>query len=398
MPPAPQQLDVLHLSVLNATDHPRMTQRLAASQATAGYRVGVMGVARPGPAADLPPGVRLVGALPAPQGAWPRLRRARALVDRALALRPRLVVLHSPELLLHAAPLARRGAVWLDLHEDYPANLRHATAYAHWPRPLRALAAAGAAALLRHGARHLAAATYAEACYGNALRLPMGRWALAPNHYQPPAAVAPATLALPEGTPLLLSCGTLADDWGLWSALHLWRALNRTRAVHWAVVGQGSAATLARLHQAVQASGLAARCTVVARPEGVAYGELMGWVQRCSALLALYRPTAAIAGREPTKLFEAMAHGRPVLLTRGGPGAALNARLGFGLELEAPWQWADRPQALAATADQVAAALGQGFAGCYARPIEPAEWQWAAAAGPAVVALTARLIGPPEAR
>ena len=390
-------LDVLHLSVRNAVDHPRMTLRLAASQAAAGWRVGVVGLEAP--EAALPPGVQALD-LPAPTSGgllarWGHLRRVASIIRQyALRVRPRLLVLHTPELAELALELQRRlgCALWYDAHEDYMANARYSSAYPTWQRALRAFAAARAEQRLRPA---LAAASYAERCYGNRLGLPHGCWLTLENLFAPPATVTPAPPIGPE--PLLLTCGTLADDWGLWSSLQLWSALNQTRPVHWAVVGQGAPLTLARLTAEVQRLGLTQRFTGVMSTRPVAYATVVGWLQRATALTALYRPTAAIAERVPTKVFEAVAHRLPVLLTAGGPGAPLNARWRFAVELETPWRWADDAVACRAAAARVRATLEAGFAGLYPEPVPPAVWQWSAEAGPALVALTERVIGAPEA-
>jgi hypothetical protein len=281
----------------------------------------------------------------------------RHLASLAREIQPRIVVLHSPELLLTLPYLRRhtQAALWYDVHEDYALNFRFGSAYAAWPRAGLAYAMTQ---LEKWAASRLDAATYAEVCFGNRLGLAEGRWATLPNAYQEPGSIVEPDIDINE--PLMLTTGTLAADWGLWESAELWIELNRTRPVHWAVVGHANdAKVLDELNQRVNAAGLSDRFTLRGGSDHVPYAEVVGWIPRCTFGTALYRLNPSIADRIPSKFYEYMAHRKP-LVTHSNPA----------------WDALERATDFALRPDKVAAALEAGFINCYPQEVPSHLYAW----------------------
>lgn len=301
-----------------------------------------------------------------------RAQRVRHLASLAREIQPRIVVLHSPELLL-ALPYLRRhtqAALWYDVHEDYALNFRFGSAYAAWPR---AGLANAITQLEKWAAPRLDAATYAEVCFGNRLGIAEGRWATLPNAYQAPAGIVEP--AIDTQDPLMLTTGTLAADWGLWESAELWIELNRTRPVHWVVVGQANnSKVLDELKQRVNAAGLSARFTLRGGSNHVPYAEVVGWIRRCTFGTALYRLNPSIQDRIPSKFYEYIAQRKP-LVTHSSPA----------------WDALERATDFALRPDKVAAALETSFSACYPQEVPSQLYAWSHYA-PVLVGLSESLL------
>jgi glycosyltransferase involved in cell wall biosynthesis len=133
-----RRLRIAHVSVVHSLDDPRIFDRECRSLAQAGHAVWYAGIGDAMPAADHH--VRLV-----PLARRPRARRYETTADALrvlLALRPDVVHLHDPELLL-AVPWLRRRAqrIVFDMHEYLSQSM---AAKPYIPPALRPAAAHGA--------------------------------------------------------------------------------------------------------------------------------------------------------------------------------------------------------------------------------------------------------------
>lgn len=328
---------VVHLSVLNPCEHTRIFEKEARSAAQAGHTVYVLaaGCGRPYHNAGI---VLLPNGLKGRHWAG-RLRVQLLLLRCCLRLRPQLLHLHTPELLPLALLLRWLLAcrVIYDRHEDYPSNILHGS---HYPAPLRRLLA-GAVLLLEHlSIGWVDAVLLAEACYVG--QLPHTALLL-PNKALPsPPAHRPSTPPI-----RLLYTGTLAPEWGVDRALELYCQL-----------GPGYTLTLAgHTHSADYARYLQQRCTdvgatLIGGTHYVPHAQLLHLMATHHVGLALYELSPAIAPRVPTKFYEYMAAGLPIVYTDHQPWNALATTTGMGLpasrwgELSAFVQGYQRPDAL----------------------------------------------------
>ena len=162
----------------------------------------------------------------------------------------------------------------------------------------------------------------AEASYADELpflaRLPAGRVLVLENKYQPaPGEGLPDTPRLlpPPSEPLrLLYSGTISVLNGVWEALALAQALHASwpGGARLTVVGCCQQPALWRDLQAA-AGRHAAWLTLVGGAAPVPHAAIVAEIGRSHLGLLAYRPHPSTARCRPTKLFEYLAHGLPVL-------------------------------------------------------------------------------------
>ena len=276
---------------------------------------------------------------PAPAGAAPLLtcssllhgsrlsiERLRAQVRYWHLLRqkqPALVVVTAPELLpltLLWQRLGRGRQFVYDVQENYALNIRSQGVY---PAALRELLARLVRRVEATAARRAAALLLAEASYALELpfltALPAERVLLLENKYQPqPGEVLPRTarpLPAPDEPLRLLFSGTISELNGVREAVALARQLRAARpgGARLTIIGFCQQPTLlAELQQ------LAARevdwLALVGGAALVPHAAIVAEIGRSHLGLLPYRPHPSTERCRPTKLFEYLAHGLPVLV------------------------------------------------------------------------------------
>ena len=382
------RLVVLLASVLKPVDDPRMRGKFAetlverpnVSVHIAGRRTGAdaVPVRRPVERAPRPClhgifwGSRLgLGRLAAQGRYWQLLRR----------LQPDVVVVHAPELLpltLLWQRLGRQRRFVYDIRENYALNVLTQGVYQGVVR--RGLAA-GLRWVEARAARRAAAVILAETSYADELpflrELPVGRVAVLENKYQPAPGErlpdAPGPLPATHEPLRLLYSGTISELNGVREAVHLAEALNKSRpggAVLTVIGFCQQPALLAVLEQWARASPVL-RLVGGARP--VLHAAIVAEISRSHLGLALYRPHPSTARCRPTKLFEYLAHGLPVLIPPNPGWEALVLKHDAGLVL-AP---ANPAAAAAALLTELSARTLRAQPAFYRHGL-PADVRWAA--------------------
>lgn len=295
-------------------------------------------------------------------------------------LRPVLVVVHAPELLsltLLWQALGRGRQFIYDIQENYALNIGSQGVYRGLPKRLLL---AGLRWVETLAARRAAALLLAEASYADELpfisELPPGRVLILENKHQPPAGThQPAQRPVPPGPgqPLrLLFTGTISELNGVREALAVTEALG----AHWpggaqlTIVGFCQQPELLAEVQGWVAAGRPVRLVGGAQP--VPHAQVLAEIDRSHLGLALYRPHPSTARCRPTKLFEYLAHGLPVLVPANPLWASLVREHEAGLVWEAD-------EDLAALAARIAVALGPAGTPFYSQG-PPADVLWASEA------------------
>jgi glycogen(starch) synthase len=321
---------VVLASVLKPLDDTRMQEKLAATCLhRPAWRVHVAGRAlggdlAAGPIDDSPRlhrhaifgGSRLsLGRLAAQWRYWQLLRQAR----------PALVVVTAPELL----PQQREGQQFgrgrqfiYDIQENYALNIRSQGVY---PAGVRGLLASLLRRVETAAARRASALLLAEASYAAELpflaELPTSRVLVLENKYQPqPGEALPRTARPlpPPSAPLrLLYSGTISELNGVREAIALARQLRAVSAwpggVRLTVIGFCQQPALLAELQRIAATE-AAWLTLIGGAELVPHARLVAEIGRSHLGLLPYRPHPSTERCRPTKLFEYLAHGLPVLV------------------------------------------------------------------------------------
>ncbi|WP_226929947.1 glycosyltransferase [Hymenobacter siberiensis] len=345
------QFVILLASVLKPVDDTRMRGKFAETLAErAGTRVHIAGRATTGAGANpanniLHPifsGTRLsLGRL---AGQW----RYGQLLHR---LKPGVVIVHAPELLpltLLWQALGQGRKFLYDIRENYALNVSTQRVYQGFTR--RGLAA-GLRWVEGLAARRAAGVILAEASYAAELpflnELPPGRIVVLENKYQPQPGekLRPQPIALPPPTePLrLLYSGTISELNGVWETLALAGQLRAAwpGGVRLTIIGFCQQPELLRQLLA-EAAQHPAWLSLIGGAEPVPHARIVAEIG-CSHLgLLPYRPHTSTERCRPTKLFEYLAHGLPVLaapnplwqelLTAHGAGLPLT----FGQPIDGP--------------------------------------------------------------
>ncbi len=258
---------------------------------------------------------------------WGRLAAQGRYWQLLRRVRPRVVVVHAPELLpltLLWQALGRGRKFTYDIRENYALNVTSQHVYRGWRK--RALAA-GLRWVEGWATRRAAAVLLAEASYADELPylagLPPGRVAVLENKYQPAPAEALPTATRPLPGPAepvrLLYSGTISELNGVYEALALAEALHQAwpGGAALRIVGFCQRpALLAALQETLQqlATTRPGLVTLIGGAELVPHARIVAEMQWAHFGLLPYRPHPSTWRCRPTKLFEYLAHGLPVLV------------------------------------------------------------------------------------
>ena len=258
-------------------------------------------------------------------------------------LKPAVVVVHAPELLpltLLWQALGRGRKFIYDIRENYALNVSTQRVY-------QGLTRRGLAAGLRWveglAARRAAGVILAEASYAAELpfleELPPARVVVLENKYQPQPGeqLRPQPIILPPlNEPLrLLYSGTISELNGVWEAIAVAEQLRAAwpGGAQLTIIGFCQQPELLRQlqgHSAQQSAWL----TLIGGAEPVTHADIVAEIGRSHIGLLAYRPHPSTARCRPTKLFEYLAHGLPVLTSPNPLWQELLEAHGAGLALD----------------------------------------------------------------
>ena len=314
---------ILLASVLKPLDDTRMYGKFACTLAARpGTTVNVAGrQASPPPT---PANLHLHTLLAGTRLSWARLGAQRRYWQLLQRLRPDLVVVHAPELLpltLLWQRLAPNRRFLYDIRENYALNVSTQRVYGGFTR--RWLAA-GLRWVETRAARRAAGLILAEESYAQELpfldALPANRVVTVENKYQPAPGEVPRNQPRPlpaAHEPLrLLYSGTVSELNGIHQALELAEELHHRRpgGVLLTVIGFCQQPILLRtLHQLQQTNPPWLRLLVHGATP-VAHSAIVTEIQQSHIGLLLYQPHPSSERCRPTKLFEYLAHGLPMLV------------------------------------------------------------------------------------
>ncbi|MBB6059484.1 glycosyltransferase involved in cell wall biosynthesis [Hymenobacter luteus] len=336
----PPSLTILLASVLKPLDDTRMLGKFGHTLARRpGTTVHVAGRLAPTPPA-LPDHLHTHALLDGSRLSLARLRAQWRYWQLLRRLQPQVVVVHAPELLpltvlWQLRGLGRRFAY--DVRENYALNIRTQQVYPAWARGLLANLVRGLEAL---AARRAWAVLLAERSYAEELPFAWpAKTLVMENKYQPNAAEAapavfPRRLPTPAEPLNLLYSGTISELNGVWEAIRFTQHLRAAwPGVHLTIIGAcQQPGLLPRLQAAVAAAGGAV--TLRGGAGLVPHAEVVAEMRRSHLGLLPYRPHTSTARCVPTKLFEYLAHGLPMVVPPNPLWQALVQEHGAGLVLD----------------------------------------------------------------
>lgn len=258
-------------------------------------------------------------------------------------LRPALVFVHAPELLpltLLWRQLGQGRRFVYDIRENYALNVSTQGVY----RGLgRRLLASGLRWVETQAARRATALLLAEESYAEELPflkdLPAGRVLLLENKYEP--GPGETGVALPRPVPAapaplqLLFSGTISELNGVLEAIALTKALRAIRlgGAQLTIIGFCQQPALLR-HLAQLAAENSDWLTLTGGARPVPHAAIMVAIAQADFGLLPYRPHLSTARCRPTKLFEYLAHGLPVLVPDNPLWTGLVQAHGAGLVVD----------------------------------------------------------------
>lgn len=327
---------ICHLTVLNPARHSRIFFKMARSQVAAGYQVTIIGQ-DPAQEPYFENGVRIVPTGVFSRKSWGRLRAPGRIQRLAIVTGADIFQVHTPELL----PAARRivkalpqARIVYDMHEDYRQNILYGGYYPAWlRRPLSRRVRRAEQQFADRGGKVI----YAEECFEGLLQLDVDAYRVVRNKFLvPEESIAPLEFSNP-GWPLLLYSGTIAESWGVMDALRLWGALQALAPVRLCIAGHThDAALVQKINEFVASSGFGDRFFLAGGDTYLPYPEMVGWLSRADVGLAMYHLRENIRERIPTKFYEFMAFGKPVLFSANPTWEHLNQKLRFGQAIAPP--------------------------------------------------------------
>jgi glycogen synthase len=280
-----------------------------------------------------------------------RLAAQRHYWNLLLMLRPNLVIVHAPELLpltLLWQALGRGRKFLYDIRENYALNVSTQHVYQGLTR--RGLAA-GLRWVEAQAARRAAGVILAEASYAAELpflsQVPAGRVVVLENKYQPQPGemrqLHPIQLPPPSEPLRLLYSGTISELNGVWEAMALAEQLRAAwpGGVQLSIIGFCQQPGLLRQLEE-QAADKADWLTLIGGAGLVPHARIVAEIGRSHLGLLPYRPHPSTERCRPTKMFEYLAHGLPVLASPNplwqelldAHGAGLS--VGFGQAIDGP--------------------------------------------------------------
>ena len=338
-------LVVLLASVLKPVDDTRMHGKFARTlSARPGTRVHVAGRAA-GPASTAGPaaGVQQHSIFSGSRLSLDRLAAQWRYWRLLQRLRPALVVVHAPELLpltLLWQLLGRQRQFLYDIRENYALNVSTQQVY---QGRMRRWLAAGLRWVETLAARRASGLLLAEASYAGELPFlreqPASRVLVLENKYQPAEGQvlrSQPRLLPPPAEPLrLLYSGTISELNGVWEAIDLARTLHAAwpGGAHLTIIGFCQLPALLAQVEAVVARH-PVWLTLVGGRLAVPHSRIVAEIGRSHLGLLPYRPHPSTEHCRPTKLFEYLAHGLPVVASPNALWQELLGRHGAGLSLD----------------------------------------------------------------
>lgn len=293
---------VVHLTSVHPASDARIAYRECATLADAGYEVVLVAA---GPVAAVPAGVRL-RTVPAPRSRVERMTRTVWAVYRAArAERADVYHFHDPELMFAGIALRAAGArVVFDVHEDIPQDI----ADKPWiPAPMRAPISAASALALRMMQRFYSAIVTATPAI--ARRFPHRRTVVVHNYPRIEELPANASRPLAERDRAVIYLGSVTE---------LRCIEEMVRAAASPALGPG---IVVRIAGTFENGDLERRIRSLPSWKRVEYlgllprGEAMRALENARVGLLLFRAAANHDECMPTKLFEYLGAGLPVVIS-----------------------------------------------------------------------------------
>ncbi|MEO1051845.1 MAG: glycosyltransferase [Bacteroidota bacterium] len=311
-------------SILKPVNDTRAFEKLGASLSkTNKYEVNIIGFATK----KLPnyPNVRFHTDYHFNRLSWQRLFAGLKFLKRLRSLRPSYIVITTHELIIPALfyKLFHSTILIYDIQENYVQNILHTSAF---PSIIRPILASWVSIKERVSRRFIDHFLLAERCYEKELKFTRKKATVLENYYQPPTSGMMSTPPkVVKGEPIkLIFSGTLAEETGVFRACDLMNNLQQIDPnVTLTIIGYcNKSEVLERLQQLANSSN---HIELIGGNELVPHDQIVNHLVQAHFGIISYLPSQNTKDRTPTKLFEYLSIGLPILLTEHAPWAEICA-------------------------------------------------------------------------
>lgn len=321
---------ILQLSVLDTVMHPRIYYKYGLSFADLGFEVKIVAEKKHEILLSQEK-VKLIALPPVAPTTFARLKRQMLLWQIAWQDKPEILMIHAIELTFLAflyKMIRPKTYVIYDVFEDYEKNVFYNPMLSHCTKKVISLMLRP---LERFFAKYFDAVCYAENCYNNILNILPEKKFIFLNKFSEKMLDDTQNLSLPN-TSYMLYTGTLEENWGILQTIDVWIGLNQIEPLHLVIAGfTYDTQMISLIHQKVAASGLAHLFTLYGGNQYVPYSQIVHLIRHCKFGTGLYVPTPSIVGKIPTKFFEYMSLGKPLIFTDEPYWNQLNENWKFGI-------------------------------------------------------------------
>ena len=297
-------------SILKPVDDTRMLEKMGMSLQLAGYEVTVIGYPSKTPKANA--GIKLVPITPFSRLSVGRIKARLTVLVKAWQQHPDIFIFSTHELLGPALLLKvfSNTTVIYDVRENYYRNIRYGEAFPgllRWPL----------ATLVRFKEKLLAPMIdhffLAERAYENEFRFHRGGWTVIENK-----AVGIDLLPPKHAGKRLLFSGTLAESTGVFRAIDLATRMHQIDpAITLTIVGYAASVPVQeRLRVLSKANPFIA---LVGITHLVPHDVIVEYVHNSDLAMVAYPPAPHTQGSRPTKLYEYLSAGLPMLIEAHWP-------------------------------------------------------------------------------
>ena len=286
---------------------PRAYEKFAKSLAATGkYAVHIIGSApsrKPATAA-----ITLHPLATRVKGSWQRLLLPWRILWLTLKIKPQVLIINTHELIFMAVLyklITCHNPVY-DIRENYYFNLRYQS---HYPKGIKHLLAFYVRLKERLTAHFFSHFILAEQCYQKELKFSGNRYTVIENKFKPPAQP-PANN--PQDKITLLLSGTISKEYGAFAALRFFRQLPQEK---YALTLIGHCPHPATLRQLQQATAQLQNINFRVSPTPIPQAEIYQQIGDKTIGLLPYEDNKSIRNKIPTKLYEYLGLGLPILIS-----------------------------------------------------------------------------------
>jgi glycosyltransferase involved in cell wall biosynthesis len=303
-------------SVLKPVDDTRMFEKLAQSLAQSGsYEIHVFGY--PTKITSTFPDIYLHASKSFNRLSFRRIIQPFILLKKLLQLKPKSLIVSTHELLLVSVilKLITGCSIYYDVQENYYRNILYANAFPIW---LRVPIAWFVRIKELVSSPFITKFILAETGYSKELSFVQRKFVVLENKFKKPTHLPVRTKVKTDDLIKLLFSGTLNEATGVFDAIDLAKNLHRSNNhIQLTLIGYCSKpSTYLRIQQEISDSDF---INLKSGNELVPHSEIIKEIQKADVGIIAYPVTRITENRMPTKLFEYLGCGLPVLLPHHKP-------------------------------------------------------------------------------